>query len=70
MPIESVLGVYLRPRRFRDIEVRFDGDSQAPAHLKRNVLLTHCLDYDEEGTTVFAVKEGARRESASTKVRN
>jgi len=70
MPIESALGVYVRPSSFRDVEGAFGHGSQVPAPLKRNVLLTHCLDYDEERSTVFAVKEGARRESASTKVRN
>jgi hypothetical protein len=69
MPIESVLGVYVRPSSFRDVEGTFGHGSRVPAPLKRNVLLTHCLDYDEEGSTVFAVKAGAR-ESASTKVRN
>jgi hypothetical protein len=48
-------------KSFRDNEGRFVHGSWAPAALKRNVLLTHCLDCDEEGSTVFVVKEGARR---------
>jgi hypothetical protein len=68
-PIEGVLGVEVRPKSFRDDEGRFGHGSGVPAALKRNVLLTHCLDFDE-GSTAFVVKEGAKKQSASTKVRN
>jgi hypothetical protein len=70
MPIEGVLGVYVRRSSFIQVKDRFGHGSQAPATLKRKVLLTHYLDFDEEGSIVFAVKEGARSESVSTKVRN
>jgi hypothetical protein len=69
-PTEGVLGVEVRLRSFRDDEGRFGHGSWLPAALKRNVLLTHCLNFDEEGSTVFVVKEGAKKQSGSTKVRN
>jgi hypothetical protein len=40
--------------------------SQVPAALKRNVLLTHCLDFDEEGSDVFVVEGGARESGNET----
>jgi hypothetical protein len=52
-------------RDFRADEGCFGHCFRVPAALKRNTLLTHGLDCDEERPIVFVVREGAR-ESGST----
>ncbi len=42
-------------------------ESQTATACKRNVLLTHCLDCDVEGTIEVVVKEGAKSGSVQQK---